>query len=139
EDEGMKNQLDKFLINLKRSGAIEVWQDRECIAGTEWDAAIKNEIATADIILLLVSVDFNSSNYIWEHELAIAMNRHDKGEARVIPIILRECEWADMPYAKLQALPVNATPVSKYTDKDTAYTEIAKGVRRVVEFFTNQP
>ena len=50
EDEEMKNQLDKFLVNLKRSGSIEVWQDRQLLAGTEWDADIKKELAEADII-----------------------------------------------------------------------------------------
>src|SRR5687768_13608450 len=138
EDEEMKNQLDKFLVNLKRSGSIEVWQDRELFAGDEWDKSIKNELATADIILLLISVDFNASNYIWNKELAIAMQRHENGEARVIPIIFRNCVWTDMPYAKLQALPVNGKPVSEYIDKDKAYTEIAKEIRKVVEYYANK-
>ena len=133
EDEGMKKELHKFLINLIRSKQIEVWQDRELLAGSEWDDSIKKELAVADIILLLISADFNASDYIWKQELATAMQRHEKGEARVIPIILRQCEWADMPYAKLQALPANATPVSEFADRDLAYTEIAKGIRKVVE------
>ena len=137
EDEAMKNELRKFLINLIRSKQIEVWQDRELLPGSEWDASIKKELAEADIILLLVSVDFNASEYIWDKELAAAMERHEKGEARVIPIILRNCEWGDMPYAKLQALPLNATPVSDYADRDVAYTEIAKGIRRVAEAMVN--
>jgi len=138
EDEEMKNQLDKFLVNLKRSGSIEVWQDRQLLAGTEWDAGIKKELAEADIILLLISVDFNASGYIWTKELATAMQRHENGQARVIPIILRNCEWTDMPYAKLQALPANGKPVSEYADKDKAYTEIAKEIRRVVDYYANK-
>jgi hypothetical protein len=133
EDEAMKNELRKFLVNLIRSKQIEVWQDRELLPGSEWDDSIKMELARADIILLLISVDFNASEYIWDKELATAMERHEKGEARVIPIILRRCEWSDMPYAKLQALPENATPVSEYANRDNAYTEIARGIRRVVE------
>ncbi len=134
EDEPMKIQLDKSLIMLKRSGKIDVWQDRLLVAGQEWDATIKQELAEADIILLLISVDFNNSQYIWEKELATAMDRHAKGEARVIPIILRNCEWSDMPYAKLQALPTGAVPVNKFADKDEAYTDIAKGIRSVVDY-----
>jgi len=137
-DEEMKRQLDTFLSNLKRADSIEVWQDRELLAGAEWDSTIKKELGSADIILLLISADFNASNYIWENELATAMQRHEKGEARVIPVILRNCEWQDMPYAKLQALPANGQPVSDFTDKDKAYTEIAKEIRRVVESLMNQ-
>lgn len=136
EDKAMKNQLNKFLVSLIRSGKIKVWQDRECIPGQEWDETIKTELATADIVLLLISADFNASDYIWEKELAISMERHEKGEARVIPIILRSCDYTDMPYSKLQALPTDAKPVTEFSDPDIAYTEIAKGIRRVIDVMT---
>lgn len=134
EDEAMKAELDKALIALKRSNKIEVWQDRELIAGQEWDKTIKDELAATDIILLLISVDFNNSQYIWDKELAVAMQRHEKDEARVIPVILRECDWYDMPYGKLQALPTGAVPVQKFPVADEAYTDIAKGIKKVVNY-----
>ncbi|MFM9911103.1 MAG: toll/interleukin-1 receptor domain-containing protein [Chitinophagaceae bacterium] len=133
EDETLKNQLDKHLIMLKRSGKIEVWNDRQLVAGEEWDSGIKNEMMMADIILLLISADFNNSEYIWKEELAHAMERHEKGSARVVPIILRKCEWKDMPYAKLQALPKGARPVNDFPDKDDAFTDIATGIRLLVD------
>jgi len=133
EDENMKNILDKNLVMLKRSDKIDVWQDRAIKAGDVWDEQIRRELEAADIILLLISVDFNNSQYIWNKELKTAMERHERGEARVIPIILRTCEWSEMPYAKLQALPTNAKPISSFTDTDVAYTEVAKGIRMVVD------
>jgi hypothetical protein len=134
EDAAMKTELDKSLIMLKKSNKIDVWQDKELLPGDEWDASITNALATADIVLLLISVDFNNSQYIWEKELAVSMERHAKGEARVIPIILRDCDWQDAPYAKLQALPEGAKPVSNFENKDEAYTNIAKQVRSVVDY-----
>ena len=133
EDENMKNILDKNLVMLKRSDKIDVWQDRAIKAGDVWDDQIRRELEAADIILLLISVDFNNSQYIWNKELKTAMERHERGEARVIPIILRTCEWSEMPYAKLQALPTNAKPISSFTDTDVAYTEVAKGIRVLVD------
>ena len=138
EDEAMKIQLDRNLIMLKRSDKINVWQDRQILAGMEWDDAIAKELASADIILLLISVDFNNSQYIWDKELKIAMERQEKNEARVIPVILRTCDWADMPYAKLQALPTGAKPISSFTDKDEAYTDVAKNIRMVVDYMIAQ-
>jgi len=132
-DEAMKTELDKNLIMLKRSDKVNVWQDRKIMAGTEWDATIATELAGADIILLLISVDFNNSQYIWDKELKLAMERHEKNEARVIPVILRTCEWSEMPYAKLQALPTGAVPVTSFADRDVAYTDVAKGIRAVVD------
>ena len=104
------------------------------MAGQEWDDEIRAALQAADIILLLISVDFNNSQYIWDKELKTAMERHQRNEARVIPIILRTCEWGDMPYAKLQALPTGAKPVSSFPDRDVAYTDIAKGIRQVVDY-----
>ena len=70
EDETLKKELDKYLKALRRSTKITVWNDRELIAGQEWDRAIMSELGRADIILLLVSVDFNASDFIWDKELA---------------------------------------------------------------------
>ena len=133
EDEKMKNDLDKHLVMLKRSGKIEVWNDRKLVAGEEWDSGIKKEMQSADIILLLISADFNNSEYIWKEELAHAMQRHEQGTARVVPVILRKCEWKDMPYAKLQALPRGARPVTDFIDKDDAFTDIASGIRVLID------
>jgi hypothetical protein len=138
EDEAMKTQLERNLIMLKRSDKINIWQDREIMPGMEWDNSIAQELAAAHIILLLISVDFNNSQYIWDKELKIAMERHEKNEARVIPIILRTCEWSEMPYAKLQALPTGAKPITSFTNADEAYTDVAKGIRMVVDYMLCQ-
>ena len=133
QDEDLKNKLNTHLAPLRRNGKIAVWQDRQILAGTEWDAAIKQELAEADIILLLVSPDFIASDYIWKYEIAGAMERHERREATVIPIIVRPCDWHDMPFAKVQALPRNAKPVTQYANQDEAWLDIAQGIRRLVE------
>ena len=133
EDEAMKSELDKALVALKRKGEIEVWQERQLLAGEEEDKAIQEEILAADIILLLVSIDFINSKEIWEKQLLVAMQRQEKNEARVIPVILRPCDWQEMPFGKLKALPSGEIPVTKIADTDEAYTNIAIGIRTVVE------
>jgi hypothetical protein len=132
-DEEMKTELDKYLKMLKRSGKVETWNDRELIAGQEWDDRIMTELSNANIILLLISIDFNASDFIWDKELASAMKRHEEGTAHVVPVILRRCEWSALPYAKLQALPRNAKPVTEYANRDEAFTEVAIGVERLVD------
>jgi hypothetical protein len=138
EDEPFKDELDKHLKVLKRSSKVEIWNDRELVAGQEWDAGIMEELARANIILLLISVDFNASDFIWDKELAAAMVRHQEGTARVVPVILRKCDWTDLPYAILQALPRNATPVADYENRDDAYTEIAQGIEQLVDLINAQ-
>jgi hypothetical protein len=62
-----------------------------------------------------------------------AMERHERGEARVIPVILRACDWKGAPFGKLQALPQNAKPVKSWPDRDEALHDVVRDVRRAVE------
>src|SRR5205085_7073145 len=112
---------------------ISSWHDRGIGAGNEWAGAIDEHLKTADIILLMVSASFIASDYCYDVELKLAMKRHEAGEARVIPIILRPCDWTKAPFGKLQALPKNGRPVTKWSNRDDAFTDIANGIRRAAE------
>nr|MBA3675522.1 toll/interleukin-1 receptor domain-containing protein [Chitinophagaceae bacterium] len=57
EDEELKKELDKYLKVLKRSSKIQAWNDRELVAGQEWDQEIMSALNKANIILLLISID----------------------------------------------------------------------------------
>ncbi|MFM9986784.1 MAG: toll/interleukin-1 receptor domain-containing protein [Flavobacteriales bacterium] len=139
EDNAMKEALGKHLTPLKRSNKIKLWSDIEISPGQEWDHAIKSALLEADIILLLISPDFNNSQYIWDNELQTALQHHQSGTASVIPIILRSCDWTEMPYAKLQALPSGGKAVTSFADHDVAYTNIVAGVKIVVARLENMP
>lgn len=82
--------------------------------------------------MLLVSADFLSSDYCYDIEMSRALERHASGSARVIPVILRACDWADARFGKLQALPKNAKPVTSWRNMDEALTDVAKGIRLVI-------
>jgi len=129
EDESYKDKLEKHLSILKRNNIIETWHDRKIIPGEEWDKKIKDELENAQIILLLVSVDFLSSNYCYDIEIKRAVERHDKGEAVLIPIMLRKCDWNETSFSKIQALPKNAKPVKNFEDEDEAFYSIVEGIK----------
>lgn len=133
KDEELRNQLEAHLALLKNQGLIDAWHDRRIIAGDEVDDAIFSKLETADIILLLVSSDFISSPYCFSREMKRAMERHEAGEARVIPIILRHCEWHSAPFGKLMAAPKDGKPIASWPDRDEALADVAKQVRRAVE------
>lgn len=134
-DESLRRELDTHLAPLKREGLIQGWYDREIIAGTEWSEEINKNFELADIILLLVSADFINSNYCYEKEMARALERHKAGEVRVIPIILRDCDWQSAPFGKFQSLPTNIKPVTQvdWSSRDIAWTDVVKGVRKAID------
>jgi hypothetical protein len=132
KDKKLRERLDTHLALLKHEGLINQWHDRDISAGKLWAEEIDAHLKNARIILLLVSSDFNASDYCYGIEMQEAIKRQVAGEARVIPIILRPCDWETAPFGKLQALPKDKKPVTTWSNRDLAFTEIAKGIRTVV-------
>lgn len=134
-DETLRNKLETHLALLSRRGLIEPWHDRRITAGSEIAAAINEHLEEADVILLLVSADFLASDYCYSSEMVRALERHDAGEARVIPVILRPCDWHSAPFGRLLAAPRDGRAVTKWPNEDEALTDIAVMVREAVERF----
>src|SRR5689334_246832 len=132
EDESLRGKLEKHLSMLKRQGLITEWYDREISAGTDWASEIDAHLEEAQLILLLVSSHFLASDYCYSIEMTRALERHKAGKARIIPIILRPCDWKHPPLNKLQALPQDGKAVTNWPNQDTAFLNITEGVRRVV-------
>lgn len=133
EDEGFRLQLEKHLSVFRRRGFIEDWHDRQLIAGEYFDKRIAIEIDKADIILLLISANFIASDYCYENEMIRALERHESGEARVVPIIVRAVEWHETPIGGLLALPKDGKPVKSWQDEDEAWADVAQGLRDLIE------
>ena len=133
KDEDLRDQLETQLIMLKRQGVIETWHDRRIGAGEELDEAIGRHVESDEIIALLVSPDFLASSYCYDVEMQRAMARHEAGEARVVPIILRACEWQAAPFGKLLATPTDGRPITQWPDKDQAFLEVARSIRKAAE------
>ena len=138
-DEPLRDKLEKHLSLLKRQGAIAGWHDRRITAGTVWAGAIDAHLQRAQIILLLISADFLASDYCYGVELQHAMARHEAGQARVIPIILRPVDWHTASFGRLQTLPRDGRPVTRWPDRDEAFLNVAHGLRAVAEELTHLP
>ncbi|HVL10697.1 MAG TPA: toll/interleukin-1 receptor domain-containing protein [Burkholderiaceae bacterium] len=138
KDEALRDQLETHLALLKNQGKIDAWYDRRIIAGNEIDDSVFSKMESADIILLLISSDFISSTYCYSREMMKAMEMHEAGRARVIPVILRHCEWQSAPFGKLMAAPRDGRPITSWPDKDEAFSDVAKQVRLAVESLTSR-
>jgi hypothetical protein len=101
--------------------------------GDGWKQSIDQRINEARIILLFISPHFIESRYCYEIEGQRAIERHRAGQAVLIPIILRPCDWTKTPFADFQALPRDGRPISRAVDRDEACLEVAQGVMKVVD------
>jgi len=135
EDKAYLVQLKKHLSLLLRMQLINnIWYDADISSGVEWEREIQNHLNTAQVILLLVSPDFMASDYCYDNEMVRAVERHDRGEATAIPIILRPFhDWQKAPSGKLQALPPGAKPIRNWPNRDEAFKAVARGIHRAIE------
>ncbi len=141
EDARLRQELAKYLMPLRNQNYISMWYDGEISAGKEWDFEIKKELEEAQIILLLISACFLASYYIFKEEMPRAIERHERGEARVIPILLRPCIYEEADFAKLQMLPTDKNnevrAISEWSKRDAAFTRVAEGISKVVKELTS--
>lgn len=134
EDDHWRQELEKHLSLLKREGLIDGWHQRAILAGQEVARTIDAHFTSARLILLLVSSDFLASDYCWGVEMQRAMERHEAGEAVVIPIIVRPVDWRTAIFARLQALPTEGEPITSalWHSTDDALLDVAQGIRKTV-------
>jgi hypothetical protein len=133
KDDRYRQRIDEHLSLLKRQGLIASWFDHKITAGKDLDQEIARHLERARIILLLVSSNFISSDYCFCTELARAIERHKDGSARVVPIIVKPCDWTSAPFGALKALPRDGKAITKWSTQDEAYYNIAMGIRDVVK------
>lgn len=130
KDEALRDELEVHLAMLKRQGIISAWHDRKIMAGDEFGSEIDARLNNAGVILLLVSPDFLASAYCYDIEMTRAIELHTEGRARVIPVILRPCDWqASAPFAKLVVVPTDGKAITKWADRDEAWLDVVKQLR----------
>lgn len=140
KDEPWRDELATHLAMLEKKGVIRSWHDRKIVAGDNWKGKIDENLEKADIVLLLVSSNFLASDYCYDIEMKRALERHDKGEACTVPVIISACDWELADFARIQALPKDAKPVESWAIRNEAWNDIAKGIRKVAtELAARQP
>ncbi|WP_437520600.1 AAA-like domain-containing protein [Sorangium sp. So ce726] len=131
-DEALRERLDVHLKLLERQGLIEPWYQQRLLPGSVGRAEIDRHLDEADLVLLLVSPDFLASDECWDAQMTRALARHEIGKAKVVPLLLRPCDWVSAPFAKLTPLPRDRIPVTRWTDPDDAWANVAHSLRQLI-------
>jgi len=135
QDKALRDKLEVHLSGLKRQYRMTTWHDREILAGEDWEKAIDTHLATSDLVLLLISPHFLASDYCYGKEMRRALERHQTGTCRVIPILLRPTYWEDAPFSGLQLLPTDSKPITRWQDRDEAFRDVVKGISTAIKTF----
>jgi hypothetical protein len=110
-----------------------VWHDRRIPPGGDIGSEVSEHLEEADVILLLVSPYFLASDYCYDVEMKRALERHESGDAIVIPVILEPSDWQNSPFGRLRATPMDGKPVSKFANIHEAFLQVTQDVRWAAE------
>ena len=134
EDQHHLARLVKHLsfLTSPEEAAVALWYDREIAGGEPWERRILAELDRADVILLLISADYEHSAWC-QRERDIALKRAARGEAKVVPVrIGPTANWSSSAAAQFMALPKRQV-ISQAPDPEVAYAEVAEGLRDIIE------
>ncbi len=134
-DTEVKDELVEHLGFLRREGQIEVWHKQLIGAGENLEDKQKEALQKAQIILLLISSDYISSDEAFENEVKPAIERHQQGQSKVIPVIVRDCLWKTGMLSQLSPLPVGGKSVNQWQDRDAAFKNIVSEIQKLVARF----
>ena len=95
--------------------------------GTIHQEYMENALTRANIILLFVSVDFIASTSC-SAMTNRALQRHQKGEATVVPIVLRPCTYTYTAFSHFSMYPQDRDgrikPITSWSNRDTAMSKV---------------
>jgi hypothetical protein len=145
-DEWLKDELVAHFAALKRNGLVDVWHDRRIPAGRILHDEIDANLQSSHLFLFLISTDFIDSDYCFHKEYQEAVKRRQAGEAEIVPIIIRPCDWDVGGLRRFNALPKDGVPVTSGADaksekqtRDPKWLEVIYGLKAVLENVKKRP
>lgn len=137
-DAAFKDELLNHLHLFVENRLIEKWVDSDLLPGEDWEKRIEQELEAAHLVIMLVSADALSSEFIRKKELKTAIEKKRAGSARVVPVLVRDCMWELNPdIAELQLLPRGDNGriqgVAAWLSRDSAWTGVCKELHKLIQ------
>lgn len=133
EDVALAEELRTHLTALVHQRQIRVWDSQQVNVGEDTSAVTAQELASAQVIVPLVSASFLASDRTLQ-DLDAALRRHGMNDVRLVPILIRACDWTSSPLRDFHILPRSQTPVTSQPNRDEAWLEVVKELRSLIEF-----
>lgn len=133
KDQLYKEELMEFLAPMRQQKLVEIWHNENIQAGEIWERVIEKELKAAQIIIFLVSPSLLNSNDIYERELKPALQRSDRQEVVILPVLIRPTDIYGTPLGKFQMIPRKFQSVSSWKDRDMAWQEVTQSLKTIAE------
>ncbi len=97
-DKEWMEKVRKQLSVLAQQGDLDVWSNDDIRAGEDWRAKIEAALNQASLAVLLISVDFLTSDFILGQEVPTILKRRQEQGLQIYPIIVRSCSWGEVDW-----------------------------------------
>ena len=126
-DSDQNKMLNKHLNVLKITKKIRVHNVQDVLGGEDPLERAKQEMADADYLLVLITVNlFNSPDWF-----ELVFNAMGEGR-RIIPIQIEKADFEGTGLEKLRSLPSMNRAVSQFNNLDAAYVDIVTELRKLL-------
>jgi len=126
-DSMQSQMLNKHLNVLKITKKIRIYNVQEALGGEDSIARAQAELAEADYILALVTVNlFNSTEWFGMLHEAMENGR------RIIPIRIEKADYEGTGLEKMKSLPTMGRTISDFATLDAAYTDVVSELKKLL-------
>ncbi len=135
-DAEWKGRLADHLSVAEKQGQLNQWFDTRIGAGEDWEPQIETAMNTASVAILLVTANYLNSEYVLNKELPLLLQRRASDGLRVIPILVKPCDWEAVDWLKrMNIRPDPKRPISAGNEHqiDSDFTAIAKEIRELLK------
>lgn len=131
QDETHLEQLRIHLSALVNNEIIDLWCDHKINGGDEWEQKIQSRLASADLVVFLISANYFHSTYCMK-EMKLALTRAKNEGTAILPVLLSECMVKLHPeLAKYQFVPRGMTAIETMPQPSRAYHQITEAIHKV--------
>lgn len=109
------------------------WMWDELIHPAEdWDSEIQKMVKDADLVVCLLSPDFMNSSYVWNNEIALAIERRKSVGIGILGVLVKACDFGKTEISRFQFVPQKKAvlkPISEWTNKKECWGFIAEAIK----------
>lgn len=132
-DMDYKISLLKHFESINKLYNIDFWHDGLIEAGGHIDSEVIAELDTSDIIILLISSAYISSNFCYNIEMERAFKREQENKCLIVPILLKKTALNEsMPFYNLKTLPTDRKPISSFRSKNDGYVDVTEHLTTLI-------
>lgn len=124
-DDKDKIELVKHFRPFVAAGFLTIWNDANIKPGEKISDTISINLDDSDIVVLLLSVDFLNSSYCYDKEMKRAIDLNQDKKIKIMPIVLRACNWMETPLKDLNALPKDGKAIHLFPNLDAEFAKVS--------------